>query len=127
MSRSHEETHACAVSNEAASAQRRAHIRHLNDQLRMLFAGGMVMITAGVRGLPSDEFALAIRKVCRFADFSPDNDPYGEHDFGSVEMAGRRLFWKIDAYDKSLEAGSPDRADPTVTTRVLTIMLAEEY
>ncbi|HUB63143.1 MAG TPA: DUF3768 domain-containing protein [Methylocella sp.] len=49
------------------------------------------------------------------------------HDFGSFELAGQRFFWKIDCYDKSLEFGSVDPADPENTTRVLTIMLAEEY
>jgi hypothetical protein len=55
------------------------------------------------------------------------NDPYGEHDFGALDYAGAKLFWKVDCYDKSLSAGSPDPTDPNVTTRILTIMLASEY
>lgn len=62
-----------------------------------------------------------------FDAFSPDNDPYGEHDFGAVEIAGQRVFCKIDYYDTALEYGSPDPSDPAVTTRVLTVMLASEY
>ncbi|MEQ8826157.1 MAG: DUF3768 domain-containing protein, partial [Parvibaculum sp.] len=62
-----------------------------------------------------------------FDDFTPDNDPHGEHDFGSVRIDENAIFWKIDYYDRSMEAGSPDPADPEVTTRVLTIMLADEY
>ena len=50
-----------------------------------------------------------------------------EHDFGSFTLAGRKFFWKIDAYDIEMQFGSPDPADPAKTTRVLTIMLAEEY
>jgi hypothetical protein len=57
----------------------------------------------------------------------PDNDPYSEHDFGSFEIEGDKFFWKIDCYDKTLEFGSPDPTDPSVTTRLLTIMLASEY
>jgi hypothetical protein len=50
-----------------------------------------------------------------------------EHDFGSFELAGETFFWKIDYYNNDLVAGSEDPADPSKTTRVLTIMLAEEY
>jgi hypothetical protein len=55
------------------------------------------------------------------------NDPYGEHDFGALTVEDRKIFFKIDYYDRALAGGSPDPADPRVTTRVLTIMLAEEY
>jgi Protein of unknown function (DUF3768) len=55
------------------------------------------------------------------------NDPHGEHDFGHFEIAGQKFFWKIDYYDAAMEFGSEDPADPTKTTRVLTIMLASEY
>jgi hypothetical protein len=63
----------------------------------------------------------------RFDAFTPDNDPHGEHDFGAFDEGGDRFFWKIDYYDKQMEFGSPDAADPDVTARVLTLMLAEEY
>ena len=56
--------------------------------------------------------------------FTPRSDPYGEHDFDAFELDGRKLFWKIDIYDADERYGSPD---PAVTSRVLTIMLAEEY
>ncbi len=69
----------------------------------------------------------AIAATRTFDEFTPDNDPYGEHDFGSVSVRGTKLFWKIDYYDLSLNFGSKDPADPAQTTRVLTIMLAEEY
>ena len=109
---------------------RHADIAALNDAMRRAgpFAGtGQWMTTQGV-AIKGCAFAqTALRRVMAFDDFTADNDPYGEHDFGSFEINGLRLFWKIDCYDLALEYGSPDPADPTVTRRVLTIMLASEY
>ena len=68
-----------------------------------------------------------MRRVHDFTAFTPDNDPHGEHDFGSFEFAGKTIFWKIDCYDCDLNYGSPDPSDEPVTERVLTVMLAEEY
>ena len=106
---------------------RTERIRALNDAFRTSFAGGRVFLTAGVEALPSDVKAMAIRTVATFSDFREGNDPYGEHDFGAFELTGRRFFWKIDYYARDLKWGSEDPADPKKTTRVLTIMLAEEY
>jgi hypothetical protein len=102
-------------------------IRELNDAFRSTMTGGRVTMTAGVDALPSDVKAMVIRRVATFSDFTPDNDPHGEHDFGSFEVAGRKFFFKIDYFDVPMEFGSEDPADPSKTTRVLTIMLAEEY
>jgi len=62
-----------------------------------------------------------------FDEFSQANDPYEEHDFGALDVDGHRVFFKIDYYDTKLEWHSPDPANPEVTERVITIMLAEEY
>jgi hypothetical protein len=71
---------------------------------------------------------LAGLGVLRSLDaFTPDNDPYGAHDFGSLDIDGTTIFWNIDLYDNDLKFGSPNREDPSVTTRVLTILRAEEY
>lgn len=86
-----------------------------------------VLFTSGVRQLqPLAQIALAIQ-VREFTAFTPDNDPHGEHDFGAVTFEGTRYFWKIDTYDRALRMHSPDAADPAVTSRVLTIMRADEY
>jgi hypothetical protein len=102
-------------------------IRELNDAFRRAFVGGAVMITAGVEAMPADQRRSLLQKVRAFDAFTEDNDPHGEHDFGAIDEGGVRCFWKIDYYDRATEMGSPDPADPAVTTRVLTIMLAEEY
>lgn len=102
-------------------------IAELNDRLRCHWVGGRVAWTNGVEQLGVEAVMAAFHAIEGFDAFTPDNDPHGEHDFGSVDVLGQRFFWKIDYYDQSLEHGSPDPADPGVTTRVLTIMLAAEY
>jgi Protein of unknown function (DUF3768) len=102
-------------------------IRTLNDAFRRTFVGGAVMITRGVEAMPLDQRRSILQKIRSFDAFNEGNDPHQEHDFGSIDEAGVRCFWKIDYYDRKTEFGSPDPADPAVTTRVLTIMLADEY
>jgi hypothetical protein len=109
-------------------------IRLLNDAFRTqhlaigpFLAQEQVVITRGVADLGNDFIDRAVKAVRHFSNFTEDNDPYGEHDFGSFELDGIKLFWKIDCYDQNLEYGSPDPADADITRRVLTILLAEEY
>src|SRR5260370_29269411 len=102
-------------------------IRELNDQLRRTFQGGKVVITEGIDALPRDVRVGVMLKIAWCAEFSPENDPYGEHDFGSVEVDGHKVLWKIDAYNADMTGGSEDPTDPSKTTRVITIMLASEY
>jgi type I restriction enzyme, R subunit len=66
-------------------------------------------------------------RVRNFNEFTEDNDPHGEHDFGAIELDGEMYFWKFDYFDPSMEYGSDDPSDPTKTTRVLTIMHRSEY
>jgi hypothetical protein len=101
-------------------------IRALNDAFRRSFAGGKVMMSAGIAALPDAVRERVIDEVRRFDAFTGENDPHGEHDFGSFDLAGDKFFWKID-YDSTLEFGSDDPADPAKTRRVLTLMLAAEY
>jgi hypothetical protein len=110
-----------------SATTRTTRIRDLNDAFRSSLDGGRCLFTAGVSdlGIPFSTAALAAARS--FCNFNPDNDPYGEHDFGSFEIGEHRLFWKIDYYDQTLGFGSNDPADPSQTKRVLTIMLADEY
>ena len=102
-------------------------IRDLNDNLRRSFSGGQIMLTAGIDDLPQNIQAQVFKAIREFDGFSEDCDPYGTHEFGSVEVEGKKAWFKIDTYDQNLEYHSPDAADPTVTKRVMTILLPEEY
>ncbi|WP_208180048.1 DUF3768 domain-containing protein [Sinorhizobium medicae] len=105
-----------------------ARIADLNDLLRTTFLTGKVVMTEGIAALPEQLRSLIVEKVQGFAAFTPDNDPYGEHDFGGIDIAGvGKVFWKIDYYDRDYTFHSGDATDPTKTRRVLTIMLASEY
>ena len=100
-----------------------AQIAALNDRFRGMAID--VVVTPGVIHGFADVIEL-LKAVERFDTFTEDNDPHGEHDFGSFELEGDKLFWKIDYYDLAGEFGSEDPTDPKKTLRVLTVMLAEE-
>ena len=102
-------------------------IARLNDALRKTFIGGRTVLTHGVASLEDAVRASILAAVQRFDDFNEGDDPYGEHDFGAVTVDQQRCFWKIDYYENDLKYTSEDAAEPTKTTRVLTIMLASEY
>jgi Protein of unknown function (DUF3768) len=94
-------------------------IRALNDELRRKLPSGHAVMTAGI--------ARIVKTIAVYDDFCHANDPYEEHDFGSFEADGHTILFKIDYLDKALTAHSPDPSDPSLTERVITIMLAEEY
>ena len=105
-------------------------IAELNDQLRQnLFTPGSnrVFVSVAVSSLPYLERALLLDKVQKFNDFNEDNNPYGERDFSRIEHNGTNYFWKIDYYNKTMDAGSEDASNPDITTRILTIMRSDEY
>ena len=107
-----------------AESNQTAKIRALNDELRHNFHRGRAVITAGVAALGPEAVARIVQTVEVFDDFYHANDPHQEHDFGSFEAEGERIFFKIDLYEE------PDVKNPNgepVVNRVLTIMLAEEY
>ena len=102
-------------------------IQVLNDNFRSTFVGGRVVMTQGVDALPLDTKARVVLAVQSFDKFTADNDPHREHDFGSLEIQGETYFFKIDYFALDMIGGSEDPADPEKTTRVLTIMRADEY
>jgi len=113
------------------SAQRRREaIAAMNDAFRRSFGltrevRGRVVMTHGVATLPAEVRARVLHTLARFEAFTPDNDPYGEHDFAAFTLDGTRFNFKIDYYESDeMEFGAED---PLVAYRVLTLMLAEEY
>ena len=107
---------------------RKKRIRRLNDALRRGHCeNGSIVITQGVQAMGDDNLAIVATKVSAFGEFSEDNDPHQEHDFGSITLEDTKLFWKIDYFDLDLKCLSPDPASSAHTNRVLTIMLASEY
>ena len=94
----------------------------LNDQFRKSWSE--VIFTQGIISAVSNHFILA-QVIESFCLFNEDNDPYGEHDFGALELEGQRILWKIDYYDQTLQHW----CDPLDTRcrRVLTVLLASEY
>jgi Protein of unknown function (DUF3768) len=73
---------------------------------------GHVYVTKGIAAMPPEQQSEIMRLVHGFDTFTPNNDPYGEHDFGSFEYAGKTVKSKN---------GEP------VVNRALTIMLASKY
>ena len=120
---------------------RAERIARLNDMARRAMGiACVVVVTEGIRALPEADQSRLRELVETFDAFTPDNDPYGERNFGALYQGvdgvwstsrpvdvAVTVFWKIDAYDRALRIGSEDPADPAVTRRVLTIMLASEY
>jgi len=109
-------------------------IAEFNDQFRKNIGlshhsdiPGMYVMTRGIHELNVDTQKEIIKQIREFNQFSEDNDPYGEHDFGSLMIENKKIFWKIDYYNKTYRNGSENPADTKKTNRVLTIMLACEY
>ena len=102
-------------------------IATLNDTFRKTFTGGQVLLTAGIDSMSSEDKANIVSLVQNFDNFTPDNNPYSENDFGSFDYKDEKILWKIDYYDLNNQYMSENPANPNITNRVLTIMLAEEY
>jgi hypothetical protein len=128
----------------ATAREQTARIARLNDVARRAMGVACTAVaTVGFRSLPEADQS-SVRELIEIYDaFDEDNDPHGERDFGCVYQLGdgrwtterprvcdderERVFWKFDYYDRDLQFGSEDAANPAVTRRVLTIMLADEY
>lgn len=88
---------------------------------------GQTVTTEGVRALGLIEMVDVLELVALFNEFTHENDPYGQHDYGSFDFKGKTIIWRIDYYDNNYRGGSPEPTDPKQTKRVLTVMLPTEY
>ena len=128
----------------ATSREQTARIARLNDMARQAMGVACTAVaTVGFRSLPDADQSKVRELIETFDAFDEDNDPHGERDFGTIYQLGdgrwtterprlrdderERVFWKFDYYDRDLRFGSEDAANPAITRRVLTIMLADEY
>ena len=103
-------------------------VQELNDRFREQGVGhGSVMITQGVQAEGEEFLGQVVKAVQGFSNFTDDNDPWAEHDFGAIEVAGHKVFFKFDYYAPDLTTGGANPANEGMTHRVLTIMLASEY
>lgn len=109
------------------SASSMERIRALNDSFRTTFVGGAVMLSEGVESLDEETRRRLLERVRDFNKFEEGNDPFQEHDFGAIDLEGNRYLFKLDYYDRKCRSHSPDPANPDVTTRILTVLKAEEY
>jgi hypothetical protein len=93
------------------------NIRAVDEALRTAMTGGLVFMTAGVDALSSDAKATVIRAT--FTEFTRDNDPHGEHDFGNF---GLRVL-----IQRGGEFGSAARHEDTRMRPVLGLQGCHEY
>ena len=109
-----------------SSRETAQRIAALNDDLRVNGRGDKLMMTYGVQALGEERVAKIIQEVQRYDAFTSDNDPYGEHRTGEIKVDGDPFYWVIDYYDPSCPDGVRDPADPTKTTRTLTVKTLDE-
>ena len=127
-----------------SAREQAARIARLNDLARQAMGVACTVVaTVGFRSLSDADQSRVRELIETFDAFTEDNDPHGERDFGCVYQLGNGrwtterprvrederagVFWKLDYYDRELRFASEDAADPAITRRVLTIMLADEY
>jgi Protein of unknown function (DUF3768) len=130
--------------SSAAAREQTARIARLNDLARRAMGVACTAVaTVGFRSLSETDQSHVSELIETYDAFDEDSDPHGERDFGCVYQLGdgqwtterprvcdderERVFWKFDYYDRQMEFASDDAANPAITRRVLTIMLAQEY
>ncbi len=103
-------------------------IRYLNDELRTEGAcrNGRI-VAAGRLAQEAEKINDLVRAVAAYDDWNDGDDPYGEHDFGKLDVNGEAVIFKIDYYSLDEMDGSEHPDDPAVTIRIMTLMYADDY
>ncbi len=93
---------------------------------RIVFAGGLAQEDR------SKQIAAA-QAATLDNNFTSENDPHGEHDFGAVTVPGSssfkefKIFWKIDYYSSSEMEDGADDPSALQAYRVLSIFYPDDY
>jgi hypothetical protein len=112
----------------AANVEKAVRIAELNDRFRKGDRTlGKYSMSQQVSALSLEEKGQLIQLIQAFENFTSENDPYAEHDFGSIGMDGEKYYFKIDYYDSEFEYGAEDPSDERYSRRLLTIMHSSEY
>jgi len=124
----------CASRNVVNLALQAAETAKANDAFRTQapLGGhpvyqGRVVATRGVSAEGPEFVTRALLETAAFKDFTEDNDPYGDHSMGAVQVCGKAVWWKIDLYDADYRYGADDPLDDKNTRRVLTLHFPSEY
>jgi hypothetical protein len=131
------------VMSQSASEEQRARIAALNDDARGAMGTKCVVeTTAGFRGLTPADHAQINAAVARYNLWTIAESHDANRDFGVIFKHANAnwsqetpqggdpieaVFWQIDCFDHAQTQISAQPWDETVTTRVLTLMLATEY
>lgn len=109
------------------SNEQTQRIAALNDQFRSTFRGGEVVNSKSLRTLSREQKFELYEKVMAYDDFTPESDPAGEHNIGTIEHYGELYLWAISYYDVDKKGDSRNPANEMVTNRVLVIVRADEW
>ncbi|PTV70208.1 DUF3768 domain-containing protein [Agrobacterium pusense] len=109
--------------------ERKIRIRDLNDELRTRghARNGRVVVMGGLANEDNQKKVQVAIAAGQHTDWNSGDDPYGEHDFGRLDVEGEAFLFKIDYYSLDEAHASEHPEDQNTTIRVMTLMYAEDY
>ncbi|MBO9448193.1 DUF3768 domain-containing protein [Ruegeria sp. R14_0] len=88
---------------------------------------GIIVQTTAIDNMGPGFVAECLNQIVTYDGFNEDNDPYGTHEMGFMDIMGHKVCFKIDLYDETYQYGTPAPADLSKTRRVLTILFLSDY